>query len=950
MGERYEAEKEIFIAPYRVEEQKLNAKYLPKWEEQRKEVRKIFHRDFYADLEKKLVAGNSVITQLDLFNAQYIEHNEIFRPTEYYNSRMDILRNIVQTSPDLLQDVLKNDVSLIRWASNYKELRLTELNELLTLTDKNGIPAVNFNEYDDSGSAFLINHIAYCNKGIVDILLNLKDKNGNPLVDINQVDKPTATSPFMWAASKDRVEIITLLLNRKDVDIKTKNANHENVLHFTARSHGLSGNIRTIQLLLELKDKNGLPLFDINEQTPGGWTVLDCYDKSKMLRFLLNHGAKYKAKGAHSEEADIANAGQSAHNSRVVNTRYQELLLQLRENFNVEDYLYQELFQVIEKAITELCNIFTLPTKDQEIKLVSIPSLLINVKAKEILKQVQTNLLNAKLATEYKIKNAEEQQALTDIILDPKKFFEKVLDAIKTVQENSCKIGNTKTTFREVLALVFNAMLRIAEENPDDNMNLCSNFFNFCREILDMSTAYSVKKGYSCSDGTIKKLLSVIDSKHALLQPQDAPKLNAGNYQYTAGQLYDWAIEAWKLFENKVAFMEYCVEGGNQFKLVMNEFRGRIFQLLCGYLGDDKSLIPAICGIVSKIIEPNTHKLTLETHSEMVHADIWQAILREHDKSNAALAEVPVINSANVENKVIDQSYKKYLPHDDITKPEDIYYYLVKGGCNKEELENFLGANGVGQNIKADSKIHEEMLPNANLYNKLGNLWDRIDIDTTKRKVLIDFLEQSCAKSFNDELQLIKDNNYLTLKQKLIDEQIVTIIFDKNESLSWQQINGLLTILPQTKISNISLSASNATGINDFLSSLIKENITIEFKIEVKNFNIKHNTLTNELCECIAKFNKHKEHWDQTILFNRLDNIYHYLVAGGYNKALETFYNTHHYYTKINEDSLSWRWQDLGMDSTAADNMQKTMTKLGLNTIENLDASLLGSNANIHGE
>ncbi len=215
---------------------------------------------------------------------------------------------------------------------------------------------------------------------------------------------------------------------------------------------------------------------------------------------------------------------------------------------------------------------------------------------------------------------------------------------------------------------------------------------------------------------------------------------------------------------------------------------------------------------------------------------------------------------------------------------------------------------------------------------------------------MIDFLEQSCAKSFNDELQLIKDNNYLTLKQKLIDEQIVTIIFDKNESLSWQQINGLLTILPQTKISNISLSASNATGINDFLSSLIKENITIEFKIEVKNFNIKHNTLTNELCECIAKFNKHKEHWDQTILFNRLDNIYHYLVAGGYNKALETFYNTHHYYTKINEDSLSWRWQDLGMDSTAADNMQKTMTKLGLNTIENLDASLLGSNANIHGE
>ncbi|WP_316353304.1 hypothetical protein [Candidatus Trichorickettsia mobilis] len=142
--------------------------------------------------------------------------------------------------------------------------------------------------------------------------------------------------------------------------------------------------------------------------------------------------------------------------------------------------------------------------------------------------------------------------------------------------------------------------------------------------------------------------------------------------------------------------------------------------------------------------------------------------------------------------------------------------------------------------------------------------------------------------------QLIKAGNYEELPSVLSRNSITELNWsdiDYYQKLTWDEVSELLQVIPSTQLTSICFKVTqqnNTVKANEFLSSLIKNAITI--KVIVSNISTGNylNNLTKELCEYIAQFNSASS--DNPDLLNK---IYHHLVAGSYYQALETFFYTY---------------------------------------------------------
>ena len=373
------------------------------------------------------------------------------------------------------------------------------------------------------------------------------------------------------------------------------------VTNFTARHH--TYNTETVKYLCNLKDVNGISLLDINKEIEGSTIITYYRNDLGMVRFLMNHGAKYPLdrETTASLEAKIIRDNQSAHGNQVIDQYCYKLLTKLYTNFK---YNGEEIGWIL-SLITELKNAYN-STSDINIDVPGVKlSITVNTKARQSLKITKNNLLQAKLP-DYK--NKQDKIAPLQNVIE-NEFFDKAIEGLKTASQHSCCILGKEFAFKEVISLIYNAIIAIANETQDLS-GLNSNILDFVCEVVDFATTYDINSA-SCSSGTVKKVLSTIDNKHPLLVINNDvivnKQLSLDVNDTSVDQLINYTVQAWNILSPQVK-ESYLILLEDK---AVDCFRGAIYQILYDAFGDVIG-VEDIAKIQSLILQKNSGSYSLK--------------------------------------------------------------------------------------------------------------------------------------------------------------------------------------------------------------------------------------------------------------------------------------------------------------------------------------------------
>jgi hypothetical protein len=381
------------------------------------------------------------------------------------------------------------------------------------------------------------------------------------------------------------------------------------IVHSMSRGLNTHNQLEVIKNLITLKDENDLPFVDINREINGSALITYYRNSPEMLEFLLSNGAEYKTIAGASLEERIANDYQSAHGSTEVDLHALNLLKALAKfSYNGKGAIdnNSSLFALIRLVADSIVHNKSIENIEgvNNFQVITTAALVSIGQSK--IEQFITN----KLKGDYKNKLEEEKEELKKLA-NFELFFNKVEKAFEATQINTSVLNGEKVELSSLVSSVYAAIIKIANQ---DSSTLIPNIWDLMIEIVDCATMYS-PNGYSCSNGVIRKILSVVDSKH-----QD---LTAGLYQALEKissfddinklPLATYTKTAWSKLTAKQqeAFKEqFFIEC--KYSKVCNVFLGKIYQTL-------KELYPQItptdAEVVKTVILNHTGNELVTVHS-----------------------------------------------------------------------------------------------------------------------------------------------------------------------------------------------------------------------------------------------------------------------------------------------------------------------------------------------
>ena len=181
-----------------------------------------------------------------------------------------------------------------------------------------------------------------------------------------------------------------------------------------------------------------------------------------------------------------------------------------------------------------------------------------------------------------------------------------------------------KIELSSVLSLEYVAMIKIANQEPT---TLIDNSWDLMIELVDCATMYNATKGYSCNDGVIRKLLSVINSKHPALVVEiyQAPEKVSHFQNINELPLATYTEAAWgklTIKQQEALKEQFLVKG--EYSKACNLFLGKLHQTLKEFY---PNITPADAEVVKAVIFSHNGNdlVTLPA----AFAKLWQRLEKE---------------------------------------------------------------------------------------------------------------------------------------------------------------------------------------------------------------------------------------------------------------------------------------------------------------------------------